>query len=114
MKIKTITVRASRTLPHPSENYANFRADIELTADLEPADTTDIDAAIKELQRQAETTVEQHCSELKAAILAFGRYQATRERTARIEHSIQQSNEELQRLRAELEDRELPLFDTKH
>jgi hypothetical protein len=66
MKITEITVHASRTLPHPIENYANIRPSVTLKADLFEGD--DSVECVKNLQRKAEMLVEEHSVMLRSAI----------------------------------------------
>lgn len=66
MKIQEITVHASRTLPHPIENYANIKPEVTLRATLE--DGEDPAEAVRQLQATAENLVENHAAVLKASI----------------------------------------------
>ncbi|MHB1079794.1 MAG: hypothetical protein ACYC67_10340 [Prosthecobacter sp.] len=64
MKLTHIAVTAARGFNHPYEQFANFKFDLHLAANLEPDE--DPDAAIIKLQANAEECAEQH----KARILA--------------------------------------------
>ncbi len=83
MKIDSISVRASRTLPHPKYAYANYKADIELHASLEEGD--DPAKSVQQLQQQAESMVEQHCAELRGSIDNFHRVVEARQQIPRLE-----------------------------
>lgn len=50
MQIRTISVRAGGTIPHPTRHFENSKAEIEITADLEEGD--DINACIELLAEQ--------------------------------------------------------------
>lgn len=66
MQIREITVHASRTLPHPTEEYANIRPGVTLRAELYSDD--DSIECTKELQRRAEMLVEEHAVLLRSAL----------------------------------------------
>jgi hypothetical protein len=58
MKVTQIKVSAGRTFNHPHEDYSNLRPHVELVAELTEGD--DPAAAVKQLQAQAESLVEDH------------------------------------------------------
>jgi hypothetical protein len=58
MKIVEVNVSAGRTFNHPHEQYSNLRPSVNFKAVIEEGD--DPIAATKELQRQAESLVEDH------------------------------------------------------
>jgi hypothetical protein len=64
MKLTEIAVTAARGFNHPYEQFANFKFDLHLAANLEPGE--DADAALLNLQTTAEEAAEKH----KARILA--------------------------------------------
>lgn len=64
MKLTLIAVTAARGFNHPYEQFANFKFDLHLAANLEPDE--DPDEAILKLQTNAEEAAEKH----KARILA--------------------------------------------
>ena len=64
MKLTHIAVTAARGFNHPYEQFANFKFDLHLAANLEPDE--DADEAILKLQGTAEEAAEKH----KARILA--------------------------------------------
>lgn len=64
MKLTQIAVTAARGFNHPYEQFANFKFDLHLAANLEPDE--DADAALLKLQTIAEEEAEKH----KARILA--------------------------------------------
>ena len=64
MKLTHIAVTAARGFNHPYEQFANFKFDLHLAANLEPDE--DPDEAILKLQTNAEEAAEKH----KARILA--------------------------------------------
>ena len=63
MKIRSIHVTAGRGFNHPREQYANFKFDLHLQAELEEGE--DPARAVVKLQEHAETAAEAH----KARIL---------------------------------------------
>lgn len=58
MKITIIKVSAGRTFNHPHENFSNLRPHVQLVAELTEGE--DPTAAVKQLQAQAESLVEDH------------------------------------------------------
>lgn len=58
MKVTTIKVSAGRTFNHPHESYSNLRPHVQLVAALTEGE--DPIAAVKQLQAQAESLVEDH------------------------------------------------------
>ena len=64
MKLTHIAVTAARGFNHPYEQFANFKFDLHLAANLEPDE--DPDAAIIKLQANAEECAEQHKSRILA------------------------------------------------
>jgi glycerol-3-phosphate O-acyltransferase len=64
MKIIEITVSAGRTFNHPYESFSNFRPEVSFKATLDEG--INVENATKELQRRAES----HVEEIKTKILA--------------------------------------------
>lgn len=93
MKITNISVRASRTLPHPNLDYANYKADIELHASLDDGD--DPAKVAVHLQHQAESLVEQHCAELRGSIDNFHRVVEARQQIPKLESQIESLQKQL-------------------
>ena len=105
MQVTSISVKASRTLPHPNYSYANYKTELELHATLNDGD--DADSCAMALQCKAESLVEQHAAELRKSIGEFHRVVTARERLPQLEHKIDELQAELDRTRA---DADLPLF----
>lgn len=59
MRIESISVSAGRTIPHPLHSFANIKATITITAELEKGD--DLDSSARLLQADADRLVEEHC-----------------------------------------------------
>jgi len=101
MKIKQITARAGRVLPHPTRSFANIKADIELVADLE--DGEDEAKSIRDLQVRTERIVESHVKDVRQSIVEGEALESTYERMERLES-------ELEALRTKTKSRERLLF----
>lgn len=71
MRIKTVTVRSGTTHKHPTQEYSNLQASIEMTADLQ--DGEDETIAIRDLQSRADAFMAQHKQQQIDAILAAQR-----------------------------------------
>ena len=87
MKIRRITARAGRTLPHPTRQFANVKADIELVADLEEGD--DEKSSIRDLQVRCEQIVEQHSRDVCESIRRGEEIESTYQRVARLETELE-------------------------
>lgn len=109
MKIKQITVRAGRVVPHPLYDYGNVKADLELVADLEEGD--DHDTVRKELQAKIENDVEQHIYDLKEGIRGIQSAVDARQRIAKLESELSAKTQELATMKAEFDD--MPLLAPK-
>lgn len=107
MKIQAINVKASRTLPHPSYSYANYKTELELSAQLDDGD--DVHECTKQLQCKAESMVEEHAAELRQSIGEFHRVVTARQQVPQLENKISQLQDELERVK---KDCDLPLFRT--
>jgi len=105
MKIKRITVRAGRVVPHPLYQYGNLKGDIEYVADLEEGE--DAEEARKELQGKAESDIEQHMYDLKQNIRGLQDQVNSREKIARLESELESKSKELNDLKSEFDDRPL-------
>jgi len=88
MKIKQVTVRAGRVLPHPLYDFSNIKCDLEYVADLEPDE--DADEARRKLQQQAETDIENHAADLKESIRDFQSYSASQRRIESLEKQLEE------------------------
>ncbi|MEQ1828044.1 MAG: hypothetical protein ABL921_18935 [Pirellula sp.] len=104
MQVTAISVRSSRTLPHPKFQFSNFKAEVELHAEL--ADGDDANKCVVQLQGQAESLVEQHCHELRESIGEFHRVVEQRAIVPALESKIKQLSTELERVKT----LDLPLF----
>lgn len=77
MKIRTIHVTAGRGFNHPREQFANFKFDLHLQAELEEGEEPA--AALIKLQEHAETAAEAHKSRILDDV----------ERKAKIEQALE-------------------------
>lgn len=109
MKIKQITVRAGRVVPHPLYAYGNVKTDLEIVADLEDGD--DPEQVRKELQAKIENDVEQHVYDLKEGIEGIQSTVNSRKRIARLESELAEKTKELDALKSEFSD--MPLLAPK-
>lgn len=57
MQVRTVTVSASRKMPHPTTEFASYSSLVSLEAALDEADNPA--AAVKKLQAQVDNLVEQ-------------------------------------------------------
>lgn len=106
MKVKQITVRAGRVVPHPLHAYGNLKADLEIVADVE--DGEDPEEVRRALQTQIESLVEQHVADLKSSIRDFENFARQSERIKRLETELNQRQAELDEIKKDFED--CPLF----
>ena len=93
MKIRQITARAGRTLPHPTHQYGNLQTSLEAVADLD--DGEDFDAAAAALQSDLENKIERHAAELVGAIEAFEETQRQTQLIARLKRELNDRNAQL-------------------
>lgn len=97
MKVMEITVNAGRTLPHPTESYANLRPSITLRATLEDGD--DHLECIRRLQVQAEQLVEDHAAALVASIAERELAERELAEIGRLTQSIENAQDSLATMR---------------
>lgn len=100
MQITQINVNAGRTFNHPHEDYSNLRADISLQAVIE--DGEDPIEATKELQRQAESMVEDHKQSMISDIEKVHQIARTRDQLERAKRYYSDQTDEIQRLERDL------------
>ena len=86
MQIKQATVRAGRTVPHPTRSYSNVKTEIELVADL--GDEPDADAAITKLRIQAEQIVQTHQEQVCDSIRKGIEIESTQSRIDKLEAEL--------------------------
>lgn len=116
MKVTEINVTAGRTLPHPTESYANLRPTISLSATLEEGDEPQ--ECIRKLQVQAEQLVEDHAAALVASIAERELAERELAEIGRLTQSIETAQGSLQRMRERRDERKetasrfLPIFES--
>lgn len=102
MKVSEITVHAGRTFSHPHESYSNLKPQVTVRATLE--DGEDWQAAIKSLQAQAESLVEDHKQTMLRSLEELQQMSRRQAEAQSLERTIRDSQERLDRLRAALPD----------
>ena len=107
MRITEVIVNASRTIPHPTENYANLRPGVALKADLDERD--DVADVTRQLQRQAEGLVHDHSELLCESIREAERVEQETAEISRLESTLQAGQQRLAELRNRMEQRRIPL-----
>ena len=103
MQVKTITVHAGRTIPHPSESYSNLRPSISMTAELEPGENPD--ECIRALQAKAEGLVSDHTAHLVESIREAEQIAIESRQIADLERSINRGQQQLEDLRTRANER---------
>lgn len=106
MRITEITVHASRTLPHPTEQYANFRPSVTLRADL--IDGDDPTLCVKDLQRKAEMLVEEHALLLRSSLMACDVMQKEADEIQALDTTIHRQTQRLEELKERHDQRATP------
>jgi hypothetical protein len=87
MKIKQVTARSGRTVPHPTRSFSNIKTDIELVAELDADD--DPDASIHALRIQAEQIVQTHQEQVCESIRKGVEIVATQSRIEQLEAELE-------------------------
>lgn len=100
MKITEITVHASRTLPHPVEDYANIRPSVTLKAEINGDDPLE---ATKELQRKAEMLVEEHSLLLTSSLKERDVLEREANEIRQLESSMHRQTQRLEELKEQHE-----------
>lgn len=103
MNIKTITVHAGRTIPHPLESYSNLRPSLSMTAEL--CDGDDPADCLKQLQSQAEGLVQDHAKNLVDSIVEADRIERETREMRSLELSINEKQRRLEEVRANINGR---------
>lgn len=98
MNIKTITVHAGRTIPHPLESYSNLRPSLSMTAEL--CDGDDPADCLKQLQSQAEGLVQDHAKNLVDSIVEADRIERETRELRSLELSINEKQRRLEEVRS--------------
>ncbi|MEM9369104.1 MAG: hypothetical protein AAGD07_24215 [Planctomycetota bacterium] len=86
MKIREATVRAGRTVPHPTKSFSNVKTEIELVADV--SDEDDPQAAIDGLRVQAEQLVQTHQDQVCESIRKGIEIASTQSRIQKLESEL--------------------------
>jgi len=86
MKIKQATVRAGRTIPHPTRSYSNIKTEVELVAELSDEDKPD--EAIAKLRVNAEQIVQTHQDQVCESIRKGTEIQSTQNRIDQLEAEL--------------------------
>lgn len=100
-KIIEVTVAAGRKFNHPYEDFSNLSPHLSLRAEIQ--DGEDPEAVIKALQAQAESLVEDHKQNMLASLHQLHLMSQYERKVARLELSITQAQEELEKLREQQE-----------
>jgi len=87
MNIKQATVRAGRTIPHPTRSFSNVKTEIELVAELD-GNPESVTAQINALRIQAEQIVQTHQEQVCDAIRKGVEVQSTQNRIEQLEAEL--------------------------
>jgi hypothetical protein len=101
MKVTKIIVSAGRTFNHPYEDYSDLKSQITLKATVD--DGENFEDAVKELQRKAETMVQDHKMALLDAIHKYTMMSRKEQEIQRLESLIKTAQDDLARARADFE-----------
>ena len=86
MKIRQATVRAGRTVPHPTRSFSNVKTEIELVADIGEED--DSAESINQLRIQAEQIVHTHQEQVCDSIRKGVEIESTQTRIDQLETEL--------------------------
>jgi len=86
MKVKQVTVRAGRTIPHPTRSYSNVKTEIELVVDVESDD--DPEQVISKARIQAEQIVHTHQEQVCESIRKGVEIVSTQSRIEQLEAEL--------------------------
>ena len=86
MKIKQTTVRAGRTVPHPTRSYSNVKTEVELVADI-GEDENAVDC-VNQLRVQAEQLVHTHQEQVCESIRKGVEIESTQSRIEQLEAEL--------------------------
>ncbi len=106
MKVNQIVVTAGRTFNHPYESYSNLRPEVRITATV--AEGEDVIKATRDLQRQAETLVEDHKSAMLSSIHELQNLTEKKARVQQLGECVQRAQSELDELRKQHPELRLP------
>jgi hypothetical protein len=86
-KTKSITIRAGRTIPHPTRSYANISTNVELAVELDDGD--DPRSVIDATRIQAEQIVHTHQEQVLHSIRTGETLQSTSSKIAALEAELE-------------------------
>jgi predicted signal transduction protein with EAL and GGDEF domain len=98
MQITEVAVSAGRTFNHPFENFSNFRPEVTVKARVQEGD--DAEAAVRELQKKAETLVENHKNAILAHLHTLQNLSKTEDEINQLEARIAAAQTRLDQIRA--------------
>jgi len=102
MQITEVTVTVGRTIPHPTENYANIRLEVGFRATL-GQDDAPADKCVADLHAQAESLVEKRLGLTLDGLSALKEIRRADARIAELEIELERKNADLNTLRKERE-----------
>ncbi len=108
MNVTEITVHASRTLPHPVEQFANIRPSVTLKADLSDGDDTA--ECVKQLQRNAELLVEEHAVLLRSSLQERDVMEREANEITSLSDNIHRQTQRLEELKERRDERQAPAW----
>lgn len=91
VQIKQATVRAGRTVPHPTRSYSNVKTEIELVADIDDGEAAT--EAINKLRIQAEQIVQTHQEQVCESIRKGTEIASTQSRIETLEAELKMLKE---------------------
>jgi len=106
MQVTEIVVTAGRTFNHPYESYSNLRPQVVLKASL--AEDENFAEAVKKLQAEAESLVEDHKNHLLRSLEQLERLRVNTSEAASLGRQIEKAQQWLDELRAAHPDLDLP------
>lgn len=109
MKVTEITVGAGRTFNHPFETFSNLRPSVTFKAVLDDGD--DPISVAKDLQAKAESLVEDHKQFMLTSLRNLHFLSEAQRRYTSLQEQIKQAQTDLERLRTENPQLELPAGD---
>lgn len=109
MRVTEITVGAGRTFNHPFESFSNLRPSVTFKAELQDGD--DPATVARDLQAKAESLVEDHKQFMLTSLRNLHYLTEAQRRYTTLQEQIKQAQADLENLRSENPQLELPAAD---
>lgn len=106
MRVTEITVGAGRTFSHPFESFSNLRPSVTFKAELQDGD--DPATVAQALQAKAESLVEDHKQFMLTSLRNLHYLSEAQRRYTTLQEQIKQAQADLEHLRSENPQLELP------